>query len=581
MKPETIREFRRRKFGMFLHWGLYSIPGGRWKGRSMDYIGEWIQSKFRIPNAEYAQLAREFNPVHFNAEEWVKKAAAAGMTYLVYTAKHHDGFAMYRSQASDFNIVAATPFGRDPLAELAEACRKSGIGLGVYYSHCLDWSDPDGGDPGPRGPCNLDGMSWGNDWDFPDCKEKNFEAYFRRKAVPQLTELLTGYGPLTQLWFDCPVAIEPRFCRELYELVRRLQPECLINSRIGHGFGDYESLGDNLTPGGRVPVAVEAPVTLNDTWGFKHDDHNWKSHEAVIELLVSLAEKDANCLLNIGPQADGTFPEEADRVLAAVGDWFRENGGGVSGSSGTPFPQALDFAYSTVTGNRLNLFVKKPLRTAVLRGVRTPLLRADVPFRQCDEEVTLEFPDFTGCFLPRVALEFASPPEVDARLCPQEGVLTLSPGNARLVHGSVAADSGGTGTAVSVAGETLTDGTACRVEADGTLADWHVFGDRVEWRLFFPEKGIYRVTAMTRNRVHSAPWIGDREVEVDWCGRRIAGELQPDRLLPDICYAAAETELGELDVSSGESGTLSLRTVALKSADAVWMNLIALRLCRK
>ena len=579
MKPETIRDFQAAKFGMFLHWGLYAVPGGRWNGESMDYIGEWIQSKFRIPNAEYARLAREFNPDRFDAEEWVAKAAAAGVKYLVYTAKHHDGFAMYRSRASAFNIADATPFGRDPLAELTEACRKHDVRLGIYYSHCLDWSDPDGGDPGPEFPRNLGGMSWGNDWDFPDWKAKRFEAYFRRKAIPQVTELLTGYGPVAVIWFDCPVAIEPRFSRELRDLVHRIQPECLINSRIGHGCGDYMSLGDNLIPGGGTSAPTEAPMTLNDTWGFKYDDRNWKSPEAVIELLIGLAEKNTNCLLNIGPRPDGAFPEEADRVLAAVAGWRRENGDGIAGSSGTPFPQSLDFACCTVEGNRLHLFLKKPVREATLRGVLSPVVRADVPFRQNGDAVTLEIPDFSGRFLPRITLEFAALPEIAPWLCPQDGVLTLIPGGATLVHGGGA--SAARNTAVSVAGEVLDGNARCRIGEDGTLEDWHSSGDRVEWTLFFPESGTYRIAAVTRNRLHSAPWIGEREVELDWRGRRLAGELRPDRPLPDACYAAAETELGELTVSNGESGKLSLRTTALKRPEAAWMNFVALRLCRK
>ena len=326
MKEQLFRNFRDLKFGLFLHWGLYAVPGGRWQGKTMDYIGEWIQSKYRIPNTEYAKLASQFNPVRFDAERWIGKAAAAGIRYIVYTAKHHEGFAMYRSAASPFNIADATPFGRDPLAELAEACRKYGVKLGIYYSHFLDWHEADGGDPGPDWSKNLGGMSWGNDWDFPDLKAKQFERYFYSKALPQLTELLTNYGPVSELWCDCPLAIEPRFSRELRDHVHRLQPDCLINSRIGHDCGDYGSLGDNQTSGGYSPVPQESPATLNDTWGFKYDDHNWKSPDTVIGQLAALAEQDVYYLLNIGPQPDGAFPEAAERVLDSMAEWFAEHG---------------------------------------------------------------------------------------------------------------------------------------------------------------------------------------------------------------------------------------------------------------
>ena len=173
--------FRNARFGMFIHWGLYCIPGGIWEGKEMPYIGEWIQSCFRIPNAIYSKLAKEFNPIHFNADEWISAAAQAGVRYIVFTTKHHEGFAMYHSRVSDFNIYDATPFKRDPLAELAAACEKYDVKLGVYYSHNLDWHEPNGGDLGPKWHKNVGAMSWGNDWDFPDFEHKNFDQYFYDK----------------------------------------------------------------------------------------------------------------------------------------------------------------------------------------------------------------------------------------------------------------------------------------------------------------------------------------------------------------------------------------------------------------
>lgn len=258
------RWFSEARFGAFIHWGLYALPGGVWKGETMEYIGEWLQARFRIPNAEYAALAEQFNPTAFDAEEIVRRFRDAGIRYVVFTAKHHDGFAMYHSRVSRFNIVDATPFRRDPLAELAAACRKFGLRFGIYYSHCLDWHEKDGGDPGPDAPKNK-GMSWGNDWDFPDRKAKDFDTYFREKAIPQLTELLSRYGEISLLWLDCPITIRPKHALEIRTLVDKLQPECLINSRIGCGMQDFDSLGDNLFPvdGGETPV--ESAATLNDT----------------------------------------------------------------------------------------------------------------------------------------------------------------------------------------------------------------------------------------------------------------------------------------------------------------------------
>lgn len=197
--------FKEAKFGMMIHWGLYCLPAGEWKSQRMDYIGEWLQSRYRIPNAEYHPLASAFNPILFNADEWAQLAADAGMKYMVFTAKHHEGFAMYHSQVDKFNIVDATPYGRDVMYELANACARHGIKFGLYYSQDLDWSDPDGG--GYTRPHDNCGMSWTNAWDFPDNASKNYTLCYERKIKPQVKEILTQYGDLCLIWFDTPQTI--------------------------------------------------------------------------------------------------------------------------------------------------------------------------------------------------------------------------------------------------------------------------------------------------------------------------------------------------------------------------------------
>ena len=269
-------EFRRARFGLFVHWGLYAQAGGRWKGQTMDYIGEWLQSRFRIPNVEYSALAKEFNPVSCNPEAWVRAAKDAGMSYIVLTAKHHEGFAMFKSEASDFNVVDATPFKRDVFAELAAACRKHGVKVCFYYSQCLDWHEPDAADVVESRGGNF-GMDWGNSWDWPDASKKDMERYLQGKVYPQLKELLTKYGDVFYVWFDTPFGMTAEQTRALREYVRKLSPNTLVNSRIGCGFGDVGSMGDNREFAGRAKGLQESPITLNDTWGFKWDDHNWKS----------------------------------------------------------------------------------------------------------------------------------------------------------------------------------------------------------------------------------------------------------------------------------------------------------------
>lgn len=309
--------FRESQYGMMVHWGLYALIGGEWKGRRMgNLIGEWAQQYFRIPNAEYHALAKAFNPILFDADEWVQLVRDAGMKYLVVTSKHHDGFALFRSKVSKFNVVDATPFGRDVIGELAEACRRHGIKLGLYYSQDFDWSDPDGGG-------YNNGKEWcggeayfTNNWDWPDASKKDFSRYFYGKALPQVEEILTQYGDICLVWFDTPFTISRDQSIELYNLVKKLQPGCLVNSRIGNGIGDYESAGDNYIPDGDAGVNLyETPATLNETWGYKPYDQDWKSAERVAEIREHLKARHANYLLNVGPDGLGRIPAPAADIL--------------------------------------------------------------------------------------------------------------------------------------------------------------------------------------------------------------------------------------------------------------------------
>ena len=317
--------FKDAKFGMMIHWGLYALPAGEWKGRRMEDIGEWAQEYFRIPNAEYARLADAFNPILFDADEWAKLAADAGMKYMVFTSKHHDGFAMYKSDVSPYNIVDATPFGRDVVGELAEACRKRGLKFGLYYSQDLDWNHPHGGGY-KTGKTWCGGKAyWTNNWDFPDADKKDYAICFEEKIKPQVTEILTRYGDLCLVWFDVPFTISQAQTDELYRLVKKYQPDCLVNSRIGNGYGDYTSAGDNQIPDDdKGEMLFETPATLNDTWGYKSFDNNWKNADRVIELKKHLNERGINYLLNVGPDALGRIPAPACDILREVGRRTKE-----------------------------------------------------------------------------------------------------------------------------------------------------------------------------------------------------------------------------------------------------------------
>jgi alpha-L-fucosidase len=330
---------------MFIHWGPYSYLAGEYKGQQIP-VGteaEWIMQRFNIPVAEYRQMAHNMNPVHFDAKGWVGLAKATGMKYLVITAKHHDGFAMYASKVSKYNIVDWTPFHRDPLKELSEECKKAGIRFCVYYSHREDWDHPDG---------------FGNNWDYVR-SEKNFDRYLEEKSKPQLRELLTNYGPLGLVWFDRGMDT-PEHTRQFVDLVRQLQPRCLINGRVGsYGadlMGDYQNMNDNGMPAGGLQEYWETPQTLNTTWGFSKFDQQWKTPADVIHRMVEIVSKGGNYLLNIGPMADGTIPAASVSTLQQVGEWMQKNSESIYGTSASPLSDP-NWGRITVKGNLLFLHV--------------------------------------------------------------------------------------------------------------------------------------------------------------------------------------------------------------------------------
>ena len=331
--------WRDARFGMFIHWGLYSIPAGVWKGEEIHGIGEWIMKRAKIPVAEYRQLAGQFNPVKFNAHDFVSTAKNAGMKYIAITSKHHDGFAMFKSEASKYNIVDATPYKKDIIRELADECKKQDIKLCFYYSQSRDWNEPNG----------LD-----NDWDFP--AERNFQQYLDEKVKPQLTELLTNYGPVGMIWFDTPMSISAEQAQSLKDLIRKLQPNCIISGRIGGGIkSDYSSTGDNVIPATVNREDWEVPATLNNTWGFKKSDHEWKSPQVLTRLLFDIAAKGGNYLLNVGPDSEGVIPQESVNILAKVGEWMQVNGESIYKTQASPYN--TEFKWGNITQKQGKLFL--------------------------------------------------------------------------------------------------------------------------------------------------------------------------------------------------------------------------------
>ncbi len=307
--------FQDAKFGMFIHWGVYSKIAGEWKGK--EGYNEHVMLYAKIPIVEYEKVAKTLNPVDFNAEAWVLAAKNAGMKYIVITTKHHEGFAMYNSPSSPYNIVNLTDFKRDPVKELSEACRKLDVKFGVYYSLGRDWHDPDVPTNWPK----KAGRS--NFWDYPNEDAKDFSKYFERKVKPQITELITQYKP-TIVWFDTPELISKAQSKELKELIVKLDPQCIVNERVGNGFGDYKVLeqkgGDKIIPG-----TWETCITMSRNWGYVKADTVYKSTEKLIGLLIDAVSKGGNLLLNVGPTPEGIIKTENLSRLTEIGNWLKTN----------------------------------------------------------------------------------------------------------------------------------------------------------------------------------------------------------------------------------------------------------------
>ena len=326
-QDEKMEWWRDARFGMFIHWGLYAQPAGEWKGEQVPGISEWIMARAKIPVSEYEKLAETFNPVKYNAEEWVKLARFAGMKYIVITAKHHDGFAMFDSDASNYNIVDATPFDRDPLKELAEACKKHDMRLGFYYSQAQDWHEPGG---------TYFNIEEGKPhWD-PDLKREPLMNYINGKAVPQVKEILENYGGLDILWWDTPRGMTEEAAQALQNVVDEY-PGLITNNRLYRPWpGDFSTPEQHIPPTG-LDYDWEVCMTMNTSWGYKWYDENWKSSEELIKMLVDIASKGGNFLLNVGPTAEGEIPEASVERLKEIGSWMQLNGKSIYGTSASPF----------------------------------------------------------------------------------------------------------------------------------------------------------------------------------------------------------------------------------------------------
>ncbi len=364
-RQETIKWWQEARLGLFIHWGLYSIMG----------YGEWVMYFGRIPVREYEKLAEQFNPVKFDADEWVRFAKDSGLKYIVITAKHHDGFSMFKTNVSDYNIVDATPFGRDPMAELAKACRKHGIKLGFYYSHVREWHHPLASSYEDKGRPDLFG-NYGNFWDYPDESLKDLQAYIDEFDMPQIKELLTQYGDVLTIWFDTPSHITPNQGRQLRELVYDTQEGCIVNSRLCDAIEvDFLTMNDDGIPASGMDMPWDSPMTTHNGWGYVKDG-KYMPYEHMRYRIIEVVAKGGNLLMNVGPDALGVIPEESQREFCKLGEWLRTYGEAIYGTCAAGLPYLPQWGYVTKKNNAIYLFVTNDkIKNVSLSGLKSHVLK--------------------------------------------------------------------------------------------------------------------------------------------------------------------------------------------------------------
>jgi alpha-L-fucosidase len=528
------------RFGMFIHWGLYSALAGSWNGQRVRGGGEWIMTYAKIPVQDYAGIADTFNPTRFDADEWIRIAKDAGMEYVVLTAKHHEGFAMYPSKVSPFNLTDATPFKRDPVRELSEAARRQGLRFGVYYSQAMDWHHPGGTTPGPE-------------WDPAHAGDT--DEYLRTIAVPQVRELLTSYPDLAVLWWDMPVGMTPARAAPLQALLA-LQPQIITNNRLGGRIpGDYDVSEQNI-PGVHPARPFETCMTMNGTWGYRSDDERWKTPATLVRALVDSASKGGNFLLNVGPTAEGVIPQASVDRLAEMGRWLRANGEAIRGASDSKLRDP-DWGRTTSKPKRLYLHVfdwpasgtvlvpmkNRPRRVYPL-GAPATLLAS----RVTDTGVEVDLPAHGADPLPSVfVVEMAEDGPVPAPIGPRtDGSFVLPAADAQLV------------------------GTALRLEANRPpdIGHWTRLDDSVHWDAFATRTARYQVTVE-----YSCPPGSEGSTYLLSAGAR---SLAGTTLATADAKSYVVSSLGELDLDRGPvtvtlkattkpgSGLMNLRAVVLR-----------------
>jgi alpha-L-fucosidase len=535
--------WREAKFGMFIHWGLYAVPAGTHDGKQIGGIGEWIMHDAKIPVAEYAGYAAKFNPTQFDAGLWADIAKAAGMKYMVITAKHHEGFAMFPSKADSFNIHDATPFQRDPLKELSDACAQRGIKFGVYYSQAQDWHHPGGG-------------AWGGHWD--KAQDGEYDKYLADISIPQVRELLTTYHPAI-LWFDTPLAMSHERTEQFLDAIK-LRPGLIYNNRLGNGVpGDTETPEQNIPPRGFPGRDWETCMTINDTWGYKSFDKNFKSTRTLLTNLIDICSKGGNYLLNVGPTDKGIIPPGEVERLKEVGAWLDRNGESIYGSSGSPFREQLPWGRCTQKPGKLFLHVFNwPKDGLLLVPIANHVSKARL-LVQPNQSLKVE----TGADGAVVSLPETAPDPIASVV-----VLEVPDAPAPLAE-SASLSQRPDGSILLTAGDAVIMGSTAQLEAHGTeqnIGYWTNTGDFLRWSFRVIQPGKFNVELK-----YALPNDGDgSDVEL------AAGEQKLSAKIPvtggwDTYHTVA---LGSLVI--GQSGEMRIELKPIRKSGQGVMNLQSL-----
>lgn len=571
-----IKWFKEARFGLFIHWGLYTGTEGRWNGKETEGIGEWIQSREKIPGAEYEKFAQKLTCEKFDPAYWAKLANRAGMKYCVFTAKHHEGFAMFDTSYDDYSIVKRSPYGKDVVDSIVEAMREEGIVPCLYYSQALDFHEEN---------------AWGNTWDYsvPE-PERDMWSYVNGKCKHQLKELLTGYGKIGMLWMDVPRGFTDEMGLEIKAFVQEYQSDCLISGRLVYGnqMGDFGCHGDNQIPAGRQEGCWETAATMNNTWGYKRDDYHYKSAKEILELLCDLMAKGTNLLLNIGPKPDGSLTPETVHLLEAIGDWYQVNGEAVEGTDASPFDCDVSFGGISQKGNVLYLYVYEKQKSIDLYGIENQVLEVTilgsgaVPYEQdgihkygkngkCHEEhdglfhIDMRQAEY-GSYVTVVKVMLDGKPIVKGGIRQQEKGKLILPAYGCQVIKNVSENSdtlAEDGTALLAEGDAAlladirnsAEETDITVNTAGIVENWKSEKNYLQWEFEVEEAGEYAAYLYTITAKYQA-WKGGHKVHLENDQATLGKVLTADRVSRGAnqkYFAETGSFVGNISLVKGEN----------------------------